>query len=160
MIFIWLMIRSNKNQTMLGIDRKRHSGVHYETQFITLTAGFFSTAGCRSSHDSVQNENQTQTVALIFKHWQTESTASSSHVGPHTDLPFSDGTTERPTSDWTQHCLSVCEWSLKIESVWPEDLIVLCRQRVCVRAAVCFCLSSAQLSPAAGMSCTSFLYSL
>lgn len=66
---------------------------------------------------------------------------------PHTDQPFSRGGTGRPTSDWTQTCLSVCTRTLKRQpNSDPRVLIVFCMYDRCAR------LSPPELSSAAGMS--------
>lgn len=62
---------------------------------------------------------------------------------PHTDQPFSRGGTGRPTSDWTQTCLSVCTRTLKRQpNSDPRVLIVFCSTTI---VHDCLRLSSAQL---------------
>lgn len=143
--------------------QKRHSDIHYETQLITLTAGFLNPTAQSQQHSRVpllpwfcarvQNENETQSREF-WTAKQTKSTVGSSHVALQTDLPFIGGGTERPASDRTQHCLSVGKGTLKLECLeLTQGFNGFSTCNLCVGAAVCFCRSSAQLSSAAGMSC-------
>lgn len=129
MIFILNMIRSNMNSTPpeLGNRQKRHSKVHYTIYHIT--GAFFNPTAQSMEYGRmpllpwscamVQKENQTQLHEFwTLINWKYSGFLS---VAPRTDPPFSDGVTERPTSDCTQHRLSVCKWTL----TWPTDLSFL-----------------------------------
>lgn len=154
MIFILNMIRSNMNSTPpeLGNRQKRHSKVHYTIYHIT--GDFFNPTAQSMDYGRmpllpwscamVQKENQTQLHEFwTLTNWKYSGFLS---VAPRTDPPFSDGVTERPTSDCTQHRLSVCKWTL----TWPTDLSFFCIYNLCLRGS---CLFLPELSPAAGMSC-------
>lgn len=94
---------------------------------------------------AMQNENQTFAACIL-----NTNKLKAQRVPLLGQL--SDGGTGRPVRDWTQRCLSACKRTLKLESVGldPEGLNSFLRiQPPCMLFV--FCLSSAQLSSAAGM---------
>lgn len=162
MIFILNMIRSNMNSTPpeLGNRQKRHSKVHYTIYHIT--GDFFNPTAQSMDYGRmpllpwscamVQKENQTQLHEFwTLTNWKYSGFLS---VAPRTDPPFSDGVTERPTSDCTQHRLSVCKWTL----TWPTDLSFFAYTTSVYGAAVC--VSAWAQSSSRNVMCTSFFISL
>lgn len=140
--FCLTVMRSNiEPKTPPGTGRKRHANVRDAVHMNCRLSQSHSRVSLIPWFCAAVQKWKIKPSRRKFDLWQTENKVCSSH----TDRPFSGGGAGRPTSDWTQTCLSVCKRTPKLQSD-PRVLIVFCMYDHCAR------LSLPELSSAAGMS--------